>query len=104
MTCMMAASGGFHADFTGVEGLIAAWADWLGPFEELRIEVEEVFEASPDCVVDLIRMSGHSARGGAELASEGGAAWFFRDGRLSRVEFHLDRSQLRRAAGLEPSA
>ncbi len=104
LECMMAGAGGFHADSTGVAGVIAVWADWLSAFEDVGIEVEDLVEASPDCVVDFIRMSGRSSRGGAEMTSEGGAAWFFSGGRLSRVEFHLDREQLRRAGGLGPSA
>ncbi len=104
LQCTMAAGGGLHADYTGASGFVAAWEDWLSPFEDVAIEVEEIVEARPDCVVDFVRMSGRSSRGGAEMVSEGGAAWLFADGRLIRVEFHLDREQLRRSGGLGPSA
>lgn len=104
LECKMAARGGLQADRKGAGGFIAAWEDWKSPFEDVWIEVEDVIEVRPDCIVDFVRMQGRSSRGGAEVASEGGAAWFFEEGRLARVEFHLDREQLRKTAGLGPSA
>jgi ketosteroid isomerase-like protein len=86
-------------DYTGLEGLVAAWTDWTSAFESYRIEVEEMIDAG-DRVVSLVAMTG-KVRGGGEIAAPGAAVWTVVDGRVRRVEFHLDRDSALGAAGLE---
>jgi len=85
-------------DFTGFDGFLAAWRDWTSAFESYRIEVEEMIDAG-EMVVSLVAMTGTVA-GGVDLSSPGAAVWTVVDGRLRRVEFHLDRQPALRAAGL----
>jgi uncharacterized protein len=89
-------------EYTGLDGFVAAWRDWTGAFESFRIEVEEMVDAG-DNVVSLVRQMGVPRGAGAEVESRGAAVWMIRDGRLRRVEFHLDRDAALRAAGIDPS-
>ncbi len=86
-------------DSTGLEGLVEAWTDWTTAFESYRIEVEEMIDAG-DQVVSFVAMTGE-LRGGGEITAPGAAVWTVIDGRVRRVEFHLDRGSALRAAGLE---
>jgi ketosteroid isomerase-like protein len=86
---------------SGPDGFREAWLDWTSPFESFSVEVEEVLDAG-DKVVSLVRQRGRTRTGGVEIQSEAAAVWTVRDGRLARVEFHLDRAQAMRSAGLEP--
>jgi uncharacterized protein len=86
-------------DYTGLDGFVAAWRDWTSAFESFRIEVDEVIDAG-DTVVSLVRQLGIPRGGDTEMETQGAAVWMIRDGRLRRVEFHLDRGAALRAAGL----
>jgi ketosteroid isomerase-like protein len=54
--------------------------------------------------VSLVEMSGTTKTGGAQIEAPAAAVWTVVDGRLRRVEFHLDQDAALRAAGLEPEA
>src|SRR5436190_11384435 len=86
--------------FVGLEGLRAAWLDWLEPWESYRVEVEDVIDAGDDAVV-LVRDFGRRAGMTAEVSVVGGAVWTLRDGRVARVAFYLNRSEALKAVGLE---
>ena len=58
--------------FAGLEGLRAAWLDWLEPWESYRVEVEDVIDAGDDAVV-LVRDFGRRAGVTAEVGVVGGA-------------------------------
>jgi ketosteroid isomerase-like protein len=90
-------------DYTGVDGFVAAWRDWTSAYESFRIEVDEIVDAG-DNVVSLVRQTGIPKGAHAEIETAGAAVWMIRNGRLRRVEFHLDRDAALRAAGLEERA
>jgi len=98
----MIGAGGFEGTFEGAEGFTSGWLDFLDAFEGLRIIAEEMFE-SGDTVVDLVRLSARTARGGVPLSTESAAVWHFSEGKLVEVEFHLDREEALRSAGIEPA-
>ncbi len=85
--------------YRGLAGFEEFWTDWLQPWESFRIESEAFLDAG-DQVVQLARQVGRTQAGGAEIEDRGAAVLSFRDGRLSRIEFHLDRDRALRAAGL----
>jgi ketosteroid isomerase-like protein len=85
----------------GVDGFRGAWSEWTSAFESYRIDVERVIDAG-DLVVSLVTMAGRTRTGGVEIEAPGAAVWTVVDGRLRRVEFHLDRDEALRTAGLEP--
>jgi ketosteroid isomerase-like protein len=96
---MVSGGAGLRNEYRGAEGFVTAWRDWLTPFERFHIEIEDEVIVSGDVVIGLARQTGVLA-GGAELSEDAAAVMFFRDGLLSRVEFHLDRDEAMRAAGL----
>jgi ketosteroid isomerase-like protein len=85
----------------GFEGFRSAWLDWTSPFEAFRIDIDEVIDAG-DQVVNLGRQTATTKTGGVKVDADAAAVMTFRDGRISRMEFHLDRAAAMRAAGLEP--
>ena len=89
----------FRTDFHGAAGLIERWTDWLSPYQSFRMEIEELIE-SDDVLVTSVRQLGTMTAGGPEVEAESAAVWWVRDGRLARVEFHLDREAALRSAGL----
>jgi ketosteroid isomerase-like protein len=92
---------GRRLEYTGFDGFAEAWRDWTSPFESYRIEVEQMIDAG-DQVVSLVVLSGTTRTGGAEIAAPAAAVWTVVDGRVRKVEFHIDREVALRAAGLDP--
>jgi hypothetical protein len=89
-----------RTEWRGVDGLVAAWADWLQPFEGHRTEIEEMRSAGNDCVVIFLRQIARPKGASADVENMGAAVLWTRGGRLSRIEFHIDRAVAIRAAGL----
>jgi ketosteroid isomerase-like protein len=87
----------------GLDGFREFWLDWGNTFESLRIDVERIIDAG-DKVVTLVRQTGRTKTGGVEIEEDAAAVWTVRDGRLSRVEFHLDQPTALKAAGLDPDS
>jgi ketosteroid isomerase-like protein len=84
---------------SGAEGFREAWLDWTSAFESYRIDLERIIDAG-ERVVSLVTMCGKTRTGGVEVEAPGAAVWTVVDGRLRRVEFHLDREAALRVAGL----
>ena len=87
------------AERAGPDGFREAWVDWTSPFESFQIEIERVIDAG-DRVVSLVRQTGRTKTGGVEIEAAAAAVWTIRDGKLTRVEFHLDQEAALRAAGV----
>jgi ketosteroid isomerase-like protein len=92
-----------NLESTGIEGFREAWRDWTSAFESYRIEIERMIDAG-EHVVSLVAMSGRTRTGGAEITAPGAAVWTVVDGRVRRVEFHLDQDAALRAAGLDSAS
>jgi ketosteroid isomerase-like protein len=85
----------------GFDGFSEAWLDWTSPFETFQIDVNEMVDAG-DRVVSIARQTGRTKTGGVEVETQAAAVVTIDGGRISRIEFHLDRAAALRAAGLEP--
>jgi len=88
-------------DYVGLDGFVAAWRNWTSAYESFRIEVEEMIDAG-EVVVSLVRQIGVPQGAGAEIETRAAAVWTVADGRVRRVEFHLDPDTALRAAGIDP--
>ena len=87
-------------EFRGVDGLREGWRVWMMPWEEFRVTVEEVIDASNGRVLVLASAVGKMTGTGAELPQEVAALSRIEDGRIVEVSYYLDQSQARRDAGL----
>jgi ketosteroid isomerase-like protein len=92
----MTADSSFSTEFQGRAGLQATWADWLETFSRVRLELEEVEEIGEN-VITFVNQTG-TTRHGVDIEQPSAAVWKFRDGKLVRVEFHLDRDTARKSA------
>jgi hypothetical protein len=98
-TAMLSGGAGIRDEFRGVDGFVEAWRGWLQPFESFVVEPEGEPFGTADTIVNYAHQTGVLS-GGGEVTAKGAAVWFFRDGCLARIEFHLDREEALRAAGL----
>jgi ketosteroid isomerase-like protein len=105
----------FHEDFesvfpgligggetrTGVDGLVAAWSNWLAPWATYRVTLVEAIDCGDQVVVCyevLARPKGSTG----EVKLNGADVWTVRDGRIARWEAYGSRKQALKAVGLEP--
>jgi ketosteroid isomerase-like protein len=86
--------------YEGHEGVRTGMRRWLGAWAEYRMEVDEYVDAG-DSVVILFRESGRGKGSGVRIEQSVAGVWALRDGKVVRVTPFLDRSEARRAAGLE---
>jgi ketosteroid isomerase-like protein len=98
ITGSMTGDSAFTTEFEGREGLMSTWADWLETFTRVTLEMEAIEEVG-DNVITFVNQVG-TTRHGVEVEQPSAAVWKFRDGKLTRVEFHLDRERARESAGL----
>jgi ketosteroid isomerase-like protein len=87
------------AVYKGLEGYVEAWRDWLAPYESYRAELEDWIDAG-DKVVLLVRQVALTKDGGVPIEAASAVVFSFREGKLVRLEFHLDRERAMKAAGL----
>jgi ketosteroid isomerase-like protein len=83
----------------GVERARRAFADFFGPFEEVSVEPEAVFEGSGQIVVFFAQRARPS---GTTALVERRAAhlWTMRDGKATKLQIFPERAEALRAAGL----
>ena len=88
--------------FPGVEGLRKGWSDYGEAFDEVRAILEEVHESDTHLVL-LVDQRVTTHTGGVEMSQPSAMLFEFDDNdRVARAEFHLDREEALRVAGLEP--
>ena len=90
-----------RAKYFGLDGLRAAWLDWLEPWQSYHPGVEDVIDAGEDQVVVLTRDHARPKGTNAEVDFLGAPVWTLRDGKVSRIEFYWNRAEGLAAAGLE---
>jgi ketosteroid isomerase-like protein len=90
---------GQHVRYAGLEGLRAAWLDWLDPWESYRTEVEDVIDAGDEVVV-MVRDYGRRAGMAVEVSVVGASVWTVRDGKIAKAAFYPNRSEALEVVGL----
>jgi hypothetical protein len=86
--------------FYGIDGLATAWRDWLEPWESYEIRAEEFLDAG-DRIVAFVQVRGRTYRDGVTVEHAPAAVWTLLDGKVSAIEFYLDRTEALKAVGLE---
>ena len=76
------------------------WEHTLELFEELTIDVEEIFEADGEDVVLFVHYIGRGRESGAAVEARMAHVWTFRDGRVICLRQYLDRKDALAAAGI----
>jgi hypothetical protein len=97
----MVGPGGFTGSFSGIEGFQEAWRDWLEPFSSYTVERDPDFRRSDDAVIFFGRQVVVPKGSDSPIETEAASVFFFRDGKVRRMEFHLEPDSALRAAGLE---
>jgi len=90
-----------RAEFSGPQGFVDGWRDWLAPWASYSVVVEELIDAGGGKILALARLSGETKRDHVEIEHPAAAVIVVREDKIARVEFHLDRDEAREAAGLE---
>jgi ketosteroid isomerase-like protein len=89
-----------RAAYSGLDGLRAAWRDWLQPWETYHTTVEDVIDAGQGRVLVLTRDHAFPKGAEAEVYFVGAPIWTVRDGKVARIEFYWNRDEGLAAAGL----
>jgi len=89
-----------RAAYSGLDGLRAAWLDWLEPWESYHAGVEDVIDAGDGRVVVLTRDHARPKGASTEVNFLGAPVWTVRDGKVARIEFYWNRAEGLAAAGL----
>jgi ketosteroid isomerase-like protein len=82
----------------GVDAVREFVADWVKPWDELRIEVTRILDAG-DWVVSAGRQTARH-ESGAEISMENYVACAFRDGKIVEFRWFMNESDALAAAGL----
>src|SRR5436305_4762210 len=98
--CMFVREDVGRSTYVGVEGLRAAWLDWLEPWDSYQAGVEDLIDAGAGRVVVLTRDHARPKGASAEVDFLGAPIWTIRDGKVARIEFYFSRSEGLAAAGL----
>lgn len=97
----MVGPGGFTGTFSGPGAFDDAWRDWLEPFASYRVERNPEIQRTDDAVVFFGRQIVTPKGSDNPMETDAATVAFFEDGKLRRIEFHLEPDSALRAAGLE---
>jgi ketosteroid isomerase-like protein len=85
--------------YHGVEGFRAFLADWLEPWDDFELEVDEYHDAG-DKVVTVLCQRGSSKASGVSVDMDFAHVITFREGKQARIQMYASRDEAFEAAGL----
>jgi ketosteroid isomerase-like protein len=91
--------------WTGLAGMAEGVREFLGAWEDARMNAEEYRELDDGRVLVLVRLSGRGKTSGLELAqmqTKGAAVFHIHDGKVTRFVHYLDRGRAFADLGLAP--
>ena len=94
-------SGPDAAEYHGIDGLTAAWRDFLSAWNDFRIETERVVPGDDGAYALLIRLQARGKGSGVDIDAEVANVVNVRDGRVVRLDMFWDREKGLRAAGVQ---
>src|SRR5262249_51998176 len=83
---------GTEKTYIGVDGLRAAWLQWVAPWASYRTETKEAIDAG-DRVLLIVNDWARREGSAQEVKIDGAAVWSFRDGKIARFEAYAERSE-----------
>jgi ketosteroid isomerase-like protein len=89
--------------WTGVAGMADAWRDFLGAWEEYRVEADEYRELDGERVLVLVHRSGRGKTSGVELAGmqgQGANLFHIQGGKVTSLVLYFDGERALEAVGL----
>ena len=89
-----------HGPIHGKDALRVYMEDWVGTFDNLRVEPVELIEAGEDKVIAVTRISGRAKLSGVETDLTYAALYTIRDGKVARGREYWTKEQALEAAGL----
>ena len=92
-------SGPDGGEYHGIEGLTAAWRDFLAAWEDFRIRTQRVVPGDAGVYVLLIRLQARGKGSGVTTDADVANVVTMRDGQIVRLEMHWDRDAALAAAG-----
>jgi ketosteroid isomerase-like protein len=92
-------SGPDPGEYHGLDGLGAAWRDFLSAWENFRIQPEGVVPGDPGVYALLLRLQAQGKGSGLEIDAEVANVVRMRGGRIERLEMFWDRDAAIAAAG-----
>jgi ketosteroid isomerase-like protein len=87
-------------EYLGVPGLAEFVQAWVEPYEDWRIEVEEIVDAGGERVVALLHQVGRLHGSESEVEMRYGIVYSFREGKISHAAPYATYKQALEAAGL----
>jgi hypothetical protein len=84
---------------TGLDGFDAAWRDFADVFTDFRLRVEDARQAGDFVITNALQIA-RTRYGGVEITQPSSLLIQFEGDRVVRVEFHIDRDEALRRAGL----
>jgi ketosteroid isomerase-like protein len=97
-------SGPDGGEYHGIEGLTAAWRDFLGAWEDFRIQAEGVVSGEAGMYVLLLRLQGRGKVSGVSIDAEVANVIRMQEGRVVRLEMWWDREGALSSAGVREDA
>jgi ketosteroid isomerase-like protein len=91
-------------EYHGIDGLTAAWRDFLAAWEDFRITTDRVMAGEAGVYVLLIRLNARGKGSGVTIDAEVANVVRMRDGRIARLEMFWDREAALAAAGVGEDA
>lgn len=85
--------------YDGPEGTREFLTDWVGAWEDWRLEVRQLIDAGDD-VVAIVHQSGRSKTTGLEVDMDFAQVWTLEDGKQTRMRMYADPDEALRAVGL----
>lgn len=92
--------GGMAGGFAGMDGFREGWREWLAPYEEFHMVLEESLEAGPGTALTLVRTTARP-KGSRVAVEQEAAALITVEGELvAAIDHYLNHEQAKRAAGV----
>ena len=94
-------SGPDAAEYHGIDGLTAAWRDFLSAWDDFRIKGERIVPGDEGVYVLMQRLEGRGKGSGLDIDAEVAGLVHVHNGRVARIEMFWDRDAALLAAGAQ---